>query len=155
MICGPLRSGGAQYARFPAASPPHENPLAKALAITSATILIPGSSPFQLSRRRCADMSGPSARTEDAIVAATRTATAMYNLFIPRDYVARSSQALGCQNASSFVLLAVGLLQPYSAPKLALAALGRARVAPRCSPCGAGLLTHRRGSYANLVPFCR
>jgi hypothetical protein len=42
MICGPLRSGGAQYARFPAASPPHENPLAKALAITSARRPGPG-----------------------------------------------------------------------------------------------------------------
>jgi hypothetical protein len=37
MICRPLRSGGAQYACFPAASPPHEKPLEKALAMTSAT----------------------------------------------------------------------------------------------------------------------
>src|ERR1700722_8559677 len=54
MIRGPLRSEGAQYVRFPVASPPHENPLAKALAITSATILIPGSSSYQLSSNRWA-----------------------------------------------------------------------------------------------------
>jgi hypothetical protein len=37
MIWRALRTGGAQYARFPAVSPPQEKPLAKALAITSAT----------------------------------------------------------------------------------------------------------------------
>jgi hypothetical protein len=38
-------------------SPPQENPLAKALAITSATILMPGSSSCQLESRCWADMS--------------------------------------------------------------------------------------------------
>ena len=90
MICGPLRSGLAQYARFPEASPPQENPLANALAITSATILIPGSSPFQLSRRRCADMSGPSARAADTMNTAVKAArAARYNFLMPSNYASK------------------------------------------------------------------
>jgi hypothetical protein len=63
--------------RLPAASPPHENPLAKALAMISATIFIPGSSSFQFSSNRCAEMSGPFARASGAVIAERKTVATM------------------------------------------------------------------------------
>ena len=55
----------------------------RALAMTSATILMPRSSPFQLSSKRCADMSGPSAWAAETITVSKKTpAVALYNLLI-------------------------------------------------------------------------
>jgi hypothetical protein len=67
--------------------PFQERPLAKALAMTSATILMPGSSPFQADSSPCADVSGPSAWAAEAISVTAKTPMAtLYNLFMPANY---------------------------------------------------------------------
>jgi hypothetical protein len=69
MSWSPLRSGEAQYTRFPVASPPQENPLAKALAMTPRSSLCRGLHHAILKAGLCADVSGPSALAAEAVSA--------------------------------------------------------------------------------------
>jgi hypothetical protein len=73
------------------ASSPQENPLAKAPAMTSATILRPGSSSFQLESKRCADMSGPSPWPQRRS-ALNAPATTVFNLHMAFNHAARESR---------------------------------------------------------------
>jgi hypothetical protein len=58
--------------------------------MTSATILILGSSPFQADSSPWADVFGPSAwATELTSAAVKAAATALYNLLMPTNYAAR------------------------------------------------------------------
>ena len=74
------------------ACPSEKGRLRTRSAMTSATILMLGSSPFHADSSRCADMSGPSARAAEAINIAAQTPTAtLYNLPMPSNYAARES----------------------------------------------------------------
>jgi hypothetical protein len=76
-----FESGGSAVHVLSSDVPAPRKATAKALAITSATILTPGSSSFRLASSRAADMSGPSARAVDTTSIATATpAATLYNL---------------------------------------------------------------------------
>jgi hypothetical protein len=80
MICLPPRSDGGQKTSLPPSLPAATSPLAKALAMTSATAAIPGSASFQSATRARAVVSAGPAQEPDVQSAASRIYAATASL---------------------------------------------------------------------------